>query len=644
MSAQLLSSKIVVQEEPPSLRTIQNVESGVLAAVGLSEMGPVGVATLVTSFEEFVRIFGGDYEGYAVHAMRGYFGGGGHRAYFTRVVHYTNLTDATTKTSAPGRLTLRTTASAPSVAAIVSPNIGPYDVEGGTLTVAVNGGAPISIQFIEGTVADLNSATFQELKTLIENSVTGVVVNEVSGRLQMSTTTTGLTASLHVTATPGDLGFDSTVRTGNAGDAEDTLHVSAQYDGAFSARLFVLITPATSQLAHEFNLSVVRNSVVVERFTNLSMLRTSARFVETIINAVVGGSSLLVVSAAQQATNLQSALQHRPANSAGNPPMPFGPMTGGNDGFANLAESDFVGDAASRLGFRSFDTVQDIDLLIAPDAPTPAVQNAALSYVSVQRNQEVFFIADPPAAMNAAGIIAYVSSNGLTNATESGAIYWPRVKVLNPNKSLYGDTDTIVVPPSGHIAGMFARNDSARVGGIYDAPGGVERGLLPGVIGFETETVLDEAVRDLIAPYLINPITKLRGQPIAVNDVMTLKSGGSFPTIAERRGVSHIERAIKDGLQFARLRNHDEALRDEVERTLEAYLLGEMRSGAFRSKDPSKAFFVDVGEALNPPSEQFAGRLNVRVGLATQKPARFIIFSFSQDTRAIDEELAAVGG
>jgi hypothetical protein len=65
---------------------------------------------------------------------------------------------------------------------------------------------------------------------------------------------------------------------------------------------------------------------------------------------------------------------------------------------------------------------------------------------------------------------------------------------------------------------------------------------------------------------------------------------------------------------------------------------------AFASTVPDEAFFVDVSEALNPPTERFAGKLNVRVGLATQKPAKFLVLSFSQDTRAFDEELAAAAG
>lgn len=74
------------------------------------------------------------------------------------------------------------------------------------------------------------------------------------------------------------------------------------------------------------------------------------------------------------------------------------------------------------------------------------------------------------------------------------------------------------------------------------------------------------------------------------------------------------------------------------------FLLAQMNNGAFRTKTPSTAFFVDVSEQLNTPTVIFAGKLIARVGLATNKPAEFIILRISQDTRALEAELAAAEG
>lgn len=752
MSAQLLSSKVIVQEETPSLRTIQNVSTGVLAALGITGKGPVGVSTLVTSFEEFVKIFGGDIaSGIAVSAIRGFFAGGGQRCYFTRVVHYTTITNAASKTSAPGTLNLLTAAAAASAALVTGSIVGPYALTPGdtlvvgrdalststatfsaaraaataanaapyvlsnglNLTVKVDGGSvqtvtfstgafvsigaataaevnavinatligayadlnvaaprinsdtrgtgshievtggtansalgfPTSVQNGTGNVVDISEVTVAEVKTIVEAAVSGVTVSNVGGAVRISSNTTGGSSMVQVTApstADDELGFDNAAHTGSAGTAVDTLQVDAKYDGVYSSDVSILISAATSGVAAEFNLTVLSSGVVVERFPNLTMDDAAERFIETIINAEDGGSEYIQVTDLD--VNSTDAEAERPASSMGSPVVPFGPLTGGSDGLASIADIDFVGDSSSHLGFNSFDLNADVDVLICPDRATAATANAGLSYASVTRNSEVFFIVDPPAGLSPTGIIDYAeTSAAIIQLTEDGSLYWPRVKVLNPSAAIYGSAETIIVPPSGHIAGMFARTDGSRVGGVYEPPAGVEKGQLPGVVGFENDQVLDENVRDLIAPKLINPITKLRGQPIAVDDVMTLHAGGNFPTVAERRGVSFIERSVKDGIQFARMRNNDESLRDEVDRTINAFLLTQMRVGAFRSKDPEKAFFVDVGDAINPASEQFAGKLNVRTGLATQKPARFIIMTFAQDTRAIDEELAAAG-
>ena len=81
-----------------------------------------------------------------------------------------------------------------------------------------------------------------------------------------------------------------------------------------------------------------------------------------------------------------------------------------------------------------------------------------------------------------------------------------------------------------------------------------------------------------------------------------------------------------------------------MRRTITSFLLAQMNNGAFRLREPAKAFFVDVSDLLNTPSVVFAGKLLARIGLATNKPAEFVVLRISQDTRALEAELAAAGG
>ena len=414
----------------------------------------------------------------------------------------------------------------------------------------------------------------------------------------------------------------------------ETLRIDGKWDGAYANDIRVIVAAATSASPDEVNISVADNGFVTEVFPNLSMDPSRPNYVEAVINGLDRESRLIT------ATDLSST-----AVSAGQLPAlgAFGPLTGGDDGLANLADTDFTGTAPGKTGLHAFDSIQALTILIVPGRATAAVHNAMLTYCEVTRDRGCFAILDCPANQSAIGIITYAESTAaIAGFSELGALYWPRVKVLNPSRTVFGNTLELVVPASGHIAGVYARTDSARPGGVFVPPAGIQNGQLFGVLGFETDEVLDEARRDLVFPKRINPLTAYPGTPRHIDGARTLKGDGNFPTVAERRGVIFIEQSLKLGLLFAKHQNNTEALRAALTRTVTAFLLIQLRNGAFASPDPKKAFFVDFGEALNPPSSINAGQVVGRIGLATAKPAEFIVLRFSQDTRAIDAELASV--
>lgn len=531
MSNELLASKVVIEEEEPAVRQIAGVLTNRLGIAGVTERGPFG-GKLITSPGEYKKHFGGYVgAGHVAQAIDGFFGNGGRECVISRVVHFTDVTDPTSATSAQGALTL-------------------------------------------------------------------------------------------------DAG----------GDTGDTLKVEGKTDGTYANSLYVKVEAASAFGASHFNLLVLKNGVVLERWPAVTMDDTSPRYVETVVNDPNVGSNLIVV------TDLDAtgdATAQRPANGT------FGPLTGGSDGLASLADADFLGGTSEdgRTGIRVFDTWDDVALLIVPGRATSAVHNGMIAYCEVTRNKAVFPILDSPAGASAEGIVTYVTTTAaLEGLSEFGAIYWPRYSVLNPSKAVFGNAERIIVAQSGYVAGVYARTDGAREGGVYDPPAGVEKGILFGVLGFETDECLDEAKRDLVYPHRINPSTTGRGQPRYIDGTRTLKGTGNFPSIAERRGVIYIQQSIKQGLQFARHKNNDETLRAEVDRTVSGFLTVQMNLRAFRSKNPKTAFFTDfdvAGTGLNNPSVVFANKLVGRVGLATQKPADFVIVSFSQDTRAFNEAAAA---
>lgn len=488
-----------------------------------------------------------------------------------------------------------------------------------------------------GNVSNVGAVTVAEIKTILEAAVTGLTVSNVGGAARLASNTTGGSSSIQVGASStadDELNLSNATVTGSAGGAVATLRVDAKYDGTYGNQIRVLIEAATSGESDRFNMKVEFKGSVVESFPNLSLSVGDPRYVETFVNGATG-SSLIVV------TDLEAAVA-----SPGNLPNlgTFGPLTGGNDGLVGLADTDFNGGTGANgaVGLRCLDTVQNLTLLAVPGRATASVHNAMITYCEIVREGSVFAIFDPPRGLSAAQMVAYVKTTAaIQNLSEFCAIYWPNVLIDNPSKSVFGNTDTIVAPPSGAIAALYARTDAAKPWGVFTHPAGTEVGRLFNVRGLEMKEVKDKKKREIVFPELINPISVEPGTPIFVDGARCLKSNGNWPTVGERRGVIYVESSLKQGLAFLRHRNISERLYQEGKKTTKAFLLQGARNEAFASTNPADAFVLDWGKGLNPASTKFARQVVARVGLATAKPAEFIILKVSPDNRALEAELAA---
>jgi len=491
---------------------------------------------------------------------------------------------------------------------------------------------PVELKTGGGNVALTSAVTRDELVAIFTVAFAPriTVTVEPDNSITLKTVAVGPVANLNVDLSSSLstlLGFDTDFHTGAEGGFLNTLRVEGKDPGAYANQIQLAVSAATDGDPQGFDLAVIEDGVYREVFNNLSMLTDAPRYAPSIINNPSQGSALIqLIDLEMDALPIPQLLQ----------------LAGGDDGLTDLDDNDFIGSDISKTGMRALDTVQEISILIIPGRASSAVHNAMVSYCEGVRGGSLFAILDPPSGLNAPQMIEYVTQTAaLSGLSEHAAIYWPRLEILNPSKATFGSTSHVTVPPSGIIAGVFARTDAARPGGVYEPPAGVDKGRMFGVLGFETKEVLEERKRDLIYPKRINPLTTSPGLPRFIDGSRTLKGDGNFPYIAERRGVSFIERSLKQGLQFARHKNNTEGLRAQVRRTTVSFLLTQMNNGAFRSREPSKAFFVDVSEALNTPTNIFAGKLIARVGLAPHKPAEFIIVMLSADTRALEAELAA---
>ena len=492
-----------------------------------------------------------------------------------------------------------------------------------------------------GDVANIDSVTAAEVVSKL-STLTGAVASVVSGKVRTVSNTTGLSSSVQYKSagTATAIPVDNAVHSGSSGAATPTMTVAGKTDGSYTDNVTVQILSASNTEADHFNLYVLVGGVVKERFFNLTMDDTDANFVETVVNDTNTGSDYIVVTDLDAFGGAASALVQRPGDGT------FGPLVGGDDGLVGLTDTDFTGgeSANGTTGFRCFDA-DDIDTLIVPGRATSAVHNGMVTYCEITRAGLVFAVLDPPKNQTADQIVNYVESTAnLLGITDKAAIYWPNVLVTNPDKTLFGNGPTVVVAPSGHVAGIYARNDARKIGGYFEQPAGTEFGVPANVVGLEMTEVKKKAKRDLVFPKLINPISQEKGTPIFVDGARTLNDQSPWPSIGQRRGVIQVEKKLIPGLAFMRHRNIKDKLYKEGEKTVTLFLLELTRNDAFKSTKPSDAFFVDFGPALNPPSVQFAHEVFARIGLATSEPAEFIILLITPDTRALDAELAALAG
>ncbi|GLY29473.1 phage tail sheath subtilisin-like domain-containing protein [Kineosporia sp. NBRC 101731] len=292
----------------------------------------------------------------------------------------------------------------------------------------------------------------------------------------------------------------------------------------------------------------------------------------------------------------------------------------------------FAGSESERRGLGGLSLAEDVTMVLLPDLVTAAtredgsidlglwkaVQTSLITHCEQYTNRMA--ILDPPPGMTAQQIKEWRSDVAMYDSPFA-TMYYPWVKVENPIGS--GADTEIMVPPSGHIAGLWARTDATR--GVWKAPA---NDILRGVLDIERSISQNE--QSLLNPIGINCIRPFGVRGIRVWGARTLTSDTDWTYINVRRLFNMAEKTIQDGTQFAVFEPNDIALWEGVKRTLDAFLRGLWTQGALVGSSPDQAYYVKCDEETNPPESVDAGRLIVEVGLAPVKPAEFVIFRIAQ--------------
>ena len=200
-----------------------------------------------------------------------------------------------------------------------------------------------------------------------------------------------------------------------------------------------------------------------------------------------------------------------------------------------------------------------------------------------------------------------------------GAVYFPWIIIKDPQNA-----EKVACPPSGHIAGIFARTDATR--GIHKAPANE---FIRGALDL-THPVTGEENGEL-NPLGINAIRNFPGEGIKVFGARTLADQGSeWRYINVRRLTMMIEESIAEGTRWAVFEPNDQALWKALRRDTGAFLTTMWRGGALFGASPEEAFFVKCDEETNWNESGDAEHVRIVIGLAPVKPAEFIIFTIEQ--------------
>ena len=202
----------------------------------------------------------------------------------------------------------------------------------------------------------------------------------------------------------------------------------------------------------------------------------------------------------------------------------------------------------------------------------------------------------------------------------SAAMYHPWVKVFDPLTK-----NTAAIPPSGSVAGIYARTDNAR--GVWKAPANE---VVSACVGLDVSYNTRE--QDILNPKGVNLIRSFPGQGIRVWGARTLSSNAQWKYINVKRLFIFLEESIKANTNWVVFEPNDNVLWLRVRRTIEVFLSNMWKSGAFAGGSEGEAFFVDIGENTMSKDDIDNGRLVCVIGIAPVKPAEFVIFRLTQKT------------
>lgn len=304
-------------------------------------------------------------------------------------------------------------------------------------------------------------------------------------------------------------------------------------------------------------------------------------------------------------------------------------LENGQDGSVSKATAGtFIGEdngPGKRTGLEAFTEISNVNMLAVPGVTIPEVIVAMVGQCENLKNR--FAIIDMPKdSHKVKDLLQYREMIDSSYA----AMYHPWLQVFDRSAN-----KTDFVPPSGAVAGVYARTDNTR--GVHKAPAN------EAVFATGLAVNYTKSEQDFLNPAGVNLIRALPGQGIRVWGARTASSNANFKYVNVRRLFIYVEESIKANTNWVVFEPNDASLWDRVGVTIRSFLDGMWRNGMLAGAVSSEAYFVEIGPSTMSRDDIANGRLICNIGIAPSRPAEFVVFRVTQFTAGASEASGGAG-
>ena len=594
---------VYVTEVRSTVRPIAPVSTSVAAFVGQFARGTLDKAVQVFGMADFERAFGGvTAHSAASYQVAQFFQNGGSTAILVRIAknsllaHYDKSLTAGNALRAPSE-----GAWGNQLRVVVTPGTSSVNKDSVTVNVTLYENASLTRSPVEAREAFPDLVPAQELSKILEASRLIVVVVGAGGAPTVGDLPLNGRVSPKLTAPFPEL----TVQVGSATAVKIDLTGASKLDEALR---LVRAAIARNSVLHGLVADVTQDERLVLRLT-----RASALFFEA--------GTFKLTKLEVTATGGTPVFEDNPSEYV---------FEGGDDGDPP-SPAEILGVRSEKKGMFALENSDLFNLLLIPDALSQAapaeceaIYQAALVYCEERR---ALLLVDLPIETTAvADAQTWLNDNAaLQGSGQNAAAYFPAVVVADSARDFLPKR----IPPSGTVAGIFARTDASR--GVWKSPAGVEasaRGIQ------DLEAKLTDLEHGALNPRGLNCLRSFPLYGPVVWGARTLQgadaAASEWKYVAIRRLALFIEESLFRGTKWVVFEPNDEPLWAKIRLNIGAFMLDLFRQGAFQGDTPSKAFFVKCDSETTTANDRNLGVVNIEVGFAPLKPAEFVVLKIQQ--------------